>query len=376
MLDDDMKLIRSDPQLLTRICEQLVNENAAMNQALQERQESSIHTLQHVDPIESMTTATAELVPQVEDNEEENYYYEDMIQVDKKYDSMRDVRLAAIEYGRRHKFAVSTLRSGARQLVLACKHSGRYRGTKRTVEEEEASAAAMTGDDLPAVALQENEVEPVDDKSDSPTTPLSGGKRTRKKVSRKIQCPFQIRAKPVKGQWVVYKMDLTHNHPMAADSNAYAQHRKLNAETQKMIVKLMREGKTNTTIVKCLNVEGIHNVVRKDIANLRQSFFNPNSKGAAAASANNIPNSTDSNEAAVVAAAVADNNIEEHHTPQTEHQNTELEHEQQHSLDHQQQVPVAAVNGIDHINQHIEQLEQLSREHQKLHQESSEQEAH
>ncbi|CAO3655439.1 unnamed protein product [Mucor hiemalis] len=329
-----------------------------MDQALQERQESN--SLQHINHDENMTT----MASPVED--EEPYYDEDMIDVDKKYDSMREVRLAAIEYGRRHKFAVSTLRSGARQLVLACKHSGRYRGTKRTVEEE---AAAASSDDLPSVALQEN-VETADEKTDLT-------KRTRKKVSRKIQCPFQIRAKPVKGQWVVYKMDLVHNHPMAADSNAYAQHRKLNAETQKLIVKLMREGKTNTAIVNCLSADGIRNVVRKDIANLRQSYFNPNSKGPASGGSIPIEQNEDMGE--------ADDNtspVEEEHS-QTEHQNiehSELKHEQ--SLEHQEteyqktEDQVSAVNEIDHLNQHIEQLEQLQREHQKLHQETSEQEAH
>lgn len=178
---------------------------------------------------------------------------------------MREIRLAAIEYGRRHKFAVSTLRSGARQLVLACKHSGTYRGTKKTVEEE---PTLEPGNALPAVVLQQETEE----------SPVFPRKLTRRKVSRKIQCPFQIRAKPIKGgKWIVYKMILEHNHPMAADSKAYAQHRKLDENTQKEIVRLMREDKSNSEIVKFLSDNGIINVVRKDIANLRQTYFNPNS---------------------------------------------------------------------------------------------------
>ncbi len=173
---------------------------------------------------------------------------------------MRAIRMAAIEYGRRRNFAVSTLRSGERQLVLACKHSGSYRGAKKTVETE---ADYSVGSAVPSVALV-----PV---------PVEGStKRTRTKVSRKIQCPFQLRAKPIRGQWVIYKLVLEHNHLMAADTNAYAQHRKLDEETQNLIIKLMRTGSTNAMIVKYLSLKGIRNVLRKDIANLRQTLFNPN----------------------------------------------------------------------------------------------------
>lgn len=237
LLDEQMKIIRSDPQLLTRSCEQLMNEMNAM-----ENQQS--------------------VQGEVEENSEESE--EEMIEIDKKYNSMREVRLAAIEYGRRRKFAVSTLRSGARQLVLACKHSGTYRGTKKAIVEE-FDTTRESENSLPAIALQQ-----VDDGA----TAIQ--KRTRRKVSRKIQCPFQIRAKPVKGeQWVIYKMVLEHNHPMATDSKAYAQHRKLDEETRNLIVRLMRSGSTNTMIVKYLSLKGIRNVVRKDIANLRQTHFNP-----------------------------------------------------------------------------------------------------
>lgn len=238
LLDEEMKIIRSDPQLLTRRGEVLMNEMNAMENEQANQQESM-----------------------VEEEEEE----EETIEIDKKYNSMREIRLAAIEYGRRRKFAVSTLRSGARQLVLACKHSGSYRGTKKTVTEEQNTTEA--GNRLPVIALQQVEEE-------EESTPQ---KKTRKKVSRKIECPFQIRAKPIKGnQWIVYKMVLEHNHPMAVDSKAYAQHRKLDEETQKLIVRLMRSGSTNTMIVKYLSLKGIRNVVRKDIANIRQTYFNPN----------------------------------------------------------------------------------------------------
>lgn len=200
---------------------------------------------------------------------EEEEYTQDAVELDRVYNDMREIRSAAIEYGRREKFAVSTLRSGARQLVLACKHSGSYRGTKKTVVvEEEPSQQANT---LPTVVLQQQE-------NDLGQVELFPRKLTRRKVSRKIQCPFQIRAKPIKGgQWIVYKMVLEHNHPMATDSKAYAQHRKLDDNTQKEIVRLMRDNKTNSQIVKYLSDNGIKNVVRKDIANLRQTYFNPNS---------------------------------------------------------------------------------------------------
>lgn len=200
--------------------------------------------------------------------EQEEEYTEPAIELDRVYNDMREIRSAAIEYGRRHKFAVSTLRSGARQLVLACKHSGSYRGTKKTVFVDEEPTQEANA--LPTVVLQQE--------LDHEQVELFPRKMTRRKVSRKIQCPFQIRAKPIKGgQWIVYKMILEHNHPMATDSKAYAQHRKLDDETQKEIVRLMRENKTNTQIVKFLSDNGIRNVVRKDIANLRQTHFNPNS---------------------------------------------------------------------------------------------------
>lgn len=228
-LEEDIKIIRSDQ--LRRSCDQFLM--AMDNKEIEEQS-----------------------------NEEQ----EPSIELDRVYNDMREIRLAAIEYGRRHKFAVSTLRSGARQLVLACKHSGSYRGTKKTVEEE---STKETDNALPAVVLQQETNESLG---------LFPRKLTRRKVSRKIQCPFQIRAKPIKGgQWIVYKMVLEHNHPMASDSKAYAQHRKLDEDTQKEIVRLMREDQTNSQIVKHLSDNGIRNVVRKDIANLRQTYFNPNS---------------------------------------------------------------------------------------------------
>ncbi|KAI7898744.1 uncharacterized protein BX663DRAFT_523967, partial [Cokeromyces recurvatus] len=98
-------------------------------------------------------------------------------------------------------------------------------------------------------------------------------KQTRKKLSQKIQCPFQIRAKPLGGRWIIYKIVDDHNHEMATDIRAYAQHRKLTEETKKMIIDLMHLGTSNAKIMEHLLLQGIENVLKKDIANLRQAHF-------------------------------------------------------------------------------------------------------
>jgi hypothetical protein len=181
---------------------------------------------------------------QIFENEKEQERGTDLIKVDQHFENIDAIRQAAIRFARRQKFAVSTLRSGSRQLVLVCKHSGEYRQQK-----------------LPKEVEQQEE-------QDKPK------KQSRKKLSQKIQCPFQIRAKPSNGRWVIYKIIDEHNHEMAMDIKAYAQHRKLSEETKKLIVALMDTGASNSTVIEHLEANGIHNVLRKDIANLRQAHFN------------------------------------------------------------------------------------------------------
>ncbi|KAI8644362.1 hypothetical protein BD408DRAFT_401101 [Parasitella parasitica] len=186
---------------------------------------------------------------------------------------MNAIRQAAIRYARRHKFAVSTLRSGERQLVMVCKHSGAYRATKTKTEgssDKKPSASEQGFNDLQqASPAQESSV------SDQ-SAPAKKG--TRKKLSQKIHCPFEIKAKPLESKWVIFKVNYEHNHEMAADIKAYAQHRKLSPETKQFIIDLMNSGSTNTTILECLQLKGIDNVLKKDIANIRQAHFNSKSK--------------------------------------------------------------------------------------------------
>ncbi|CEP09596.1 hypothetical protein [Parasitella parasitica] len=195
------------------------------------------------------------------------------IKVMQKFDSMKDIRQAAIRYARRHKFAVSTLRSGERQLVMVCKHSGAYRATK-------TKAGASRNDTSNISAQVHNDIQPSSATQepaavDQSTTAKKG---TRKKLSQKIHCPFEIRAKPLESQWVIYKIVYEHNHEMAADIKAYAQHRKLSPETKQFIIDLMNSGSTNSTILECLRMKGIDNVLKKDLANIRQAHFNGKSK--------------------------------------------------------------------------------------------------
>lgn len=284
LLENDMKALKEYSISLARSCDMVGVMSA----------EGSLQVTQPME-IENFVPAEEqqeqEQVAQQEDDD-------DIIKVDQKFDTMREIRQAAVEYGRRHKFAVSTLRSGARQLVLGCKHSGSYRGTKKAVQTTDSASQSQGSDSpnsLPAIELEETEdnvrtaeTEAVAEGSENTSTPsqqtldndsstlaVFPAKRTRKKVTRKIQCPFQIRAKPVKGEWIVYKMVTEHNHPMASESILYAQHRKLNQETTQEIVNLMRQNKSNLQIIEELKKKGIRNVVKKDIANIRQSYFNP-----------------------------------------------------------------------------------------------------
>ncbi|KAI8090981.1 uncharacterized protein B0P05DRAFT_634670 [Gilbertella persicaria] len=158
------------------------------------------------------------------------------LKVDQPYESMNDIREAAISYARKHKFAVSTLRSGSRQLVLVCRHSGKYRVSKTREQEQ--------------------------------------NKTTRKKPSQKISCPFQIRAKPTtEKKWIIYKIIDEHNHEMASDIKAYAQHRKLTPESKSMIISFIVAGYSNSAIMDQLTSKGIQTVLKKDVANLRQTYL-------------------------------------------------------------------------------------------------------
>ncbi|KAL9536900.1 hypothetical protein MBANPS3_012273, partial [Mucor bainieri] len=217
---------------------------------------------------------------------------DELIKVRQNFDSINDIRQAAIRYARRHKFAVSTLRSGARQLVLVCKHSGVYRATKSktgtsndpqsaTPEEATKEAQASPAADSPAAAAADAAATTVADAAadPSPGSPESSSKKnTRKKLSQKILCPFEIRAKPMGTSWIIYKVNYEHNHEMATDIKAYAQHRKLSSETKQLIIDLMRSGSTNSAIMEYLQLKGIDNVLKKDIANIRQAHFNSKSK--------------------------------------------------------------------------------------------------
>ncbi|OAD05211.1 hypothetical protein MUCCIDRAFT_94597 [Mucor lusitanicus CBS 277.49] len=224
---------------------------------------------------------------------ENDRHEDDLIKVRQNFDSINDIRQAAIRYARRHKFAVSTLRSGARQLVLVCKHSGAYRATKskpatpngsQPAKPEEPSSEAKPPTEAAAAAADATAATAAADSS--PTTPEAAGtssskKNTRKKLSQKIQCPFEIRAKPMGSSWIIYKVNYEHNHEMASDIKAYAQHRKLSPETKQLIIDLMNSGSTNSTIMEYLQLKGIDNVLKKDIANVRQAHFNNKSKKAA-----------------------------------------------------------------------------------------------
>lgn len=221
---------------------------------------------------------------------ENDRHEDDLIKVRQNFDSINDIRQAAIRYARRHKFAVSTLRSGARQLVLVCKHSGAYRATKskpatpngsQPAKPEEPSSEAKPPTEAAAAAADATAATAAADSS--PTTPEAAGtssskKNTRKKLSQKIQCPFEIRAKPMGSSWIIYKVNYEHNHEMASDIKAYAQHRKLSPETKQLIIDLMNSGSTNSTIMEYLQLKGIDNVLKKDIANVRQAHFNNKSK--------------------------------------------------------------------------------------------------
>jgi len=204
---------------------------------------------------------------------------DDLIKVRQGFDSINDIRQAAIRYARRHKFAVSTLRSGARQLVLVCKHSGAYRATKSktaTPNDSQLATPEEPSNDSPA-----QEAAVVADPTTTPDATAAAAatkKNTRKKLSQKIQCPFEIRAKPLGSSWIIYKVNYEHNHEMATDIKAYAQHRKLTPETKQLIIDLMNTGSTNSTIMEYLQLKGIDNVLKKDIANIRQAHFNNKSK--------------------------------------------------------------------------------------------------
>ncbi|GAN02746.1 hypothetical protein MAM1_0027c02193 [Mucor ambiguus] len=210
---------------------------------------------------------------------------DELIKVRQNFNSINDIRQAAIRYARRHKFAVSTLRSGARQLVLVCKHSGAYRATKSktampndsqlATPEEPSNEAQAPAEATAAVAAAA--VDPSTTTQEAAST-SSSKKNTRKKLSQKIQCPFEIRAKPMGSSWIIYKVNYEHNHEMATDIKAYAQHRKLSPETKQLIIDLMNSGSTNSTIMEYLQLKGIDNVLKKDIANIRQAHFNNKSK--------------------------------------------------------------------------------------------------
>ncbi|KAG2194887.1 hypothetical protein INT46_005489 [Mucor plumbeus] len=203
---------------------------------------------------------------------EHDRHNDELIKVRQNFDSINDIRQAAIRYARRHKFAVSTLRSGARQLVLVCKHSGAYRATKPKIpgaNESQSDTPEEVSNELQQSTLTQESAEA------DPSTPKKG---TRKKLSQKIQCPFEIRAKPMGSSWIIYKINYEHNHEMATDIKAYAQHRKLSQDTRQLIIDLMNSGSTNTTILEYLQLKGIDNVLKKDIANIRQAHFNNKSK--------------------------------------------------------------------------------------------------
>lgn len=153
----------------------------------------------------------------------------------REYETIHDLRESAIRYGRKHKFAVATLRSSERQLILVCKHAGEYR-------------AARSHANILAEFSRKN---------------------VRAKESQRIQCPFEIRAKPYCGKWVIHKIHLDHNHEMADDVTVYAQHRRLTTEVKEQIIHLIEKGHNNKEIKKILAEKGHGEVPLRDIGNQR-----------------------------------------------------------------------------------------------------------
>ncbi|KAI8967461.1 hypothetical protein BDF20DRAFT_236572 [Mycotypha africana] len=188
------------------------------------------------------------------------------------YESLADLKEAAIRYARKRKFAVVTLRSGERQLVMTCKHSGTYRAaTKKKsdeIEDTETEAAEYQeddGDDSSSGGKRSRSADTADS---------IANKRKRLRLSQKIKCPFQIRAKPASdGQWIVYTINDIHNHEMASDIKAYSQHRKVSDDVRRRILELYRMGASAKMISHYLEELGITNVFTKDISNIRTNYL-------------------------------------------------------------------------------------------------------
>ncbi|OAD65670.1 hypothetical protein PHYBLDRAFT_153149 [Phycomyces blakesleeanus NRRL 1555(-)] len=152
--------------------------------------------------------------------------------VGREFSSVVAVREAAKAYGVKHNIALTTEYASSSRIKLICKHSGKYRDTRKAEKE-----------------------------------------RKRKKDMQKHGCPCFMYANTKKGgKLTVCSHEAEHNHPIEEDRRAYAIHHKLSPEAMALVVKHLENNNNVSTIFNSLKINGYTNIVCHDIANIKQHF--------------------------------------------------------------------------------------------------------
>ncbi|CAG8580980.1 4346_t:CDS:2, partial [Cetraspora pellucida] len=159
----------------------------------------------------------------------ENYVVLSSIMVGQYYDTKSDILNAAQENAKNLGFAVTIKSSSSHHINLQCKRGGKPRNNWN----------------------------------------LTVDTRKRKKMSKRCECPYFLKAIPDNSKWRVVEIVNEHNHAMAKDIRVFHEHRQLIRDTRHTAVKMLKAGAKPSMVYEAVRDEdGTPTVTRKDISNL------------------------------------------------------------------------------------------------------------
>lgn len=182
---------------------------------------------------------------------------------DKVWTGPQDAFDACQEWAKEQGFSVNRARSCYTGDKHYCKVKCRHSGDSRCKTKCEATVAGV----MTYIA---------DDKGKIVSATSKEKQNTRRKLSEKFGCPFEIMLRPLKkgsNQWRVVSTKNWHNHEIALTISSYPMHRRLNNDQLQRAILMMDSGSSNGSIALYFTHEG-HPCTTKDISNVRQRIFN------------------------------------------------------------------------------------------------------
>ncbi|KAI8888576.1 hypothetical protein K501DRAFT_329703 [Backusella circina FSU 941] len=176
----------------------------------------------------------------------------------KEYKTLEALRQDIDDYGKKYNIVMSVKNSNYRSIHLWCKHGGQYRKGKKKVVDADTGTEVETA-------------------------------RLRQKRTQRQGCLCFVKARYLRGLWVIDTSFGEHNHVLPANKNVYSIHRKQPKETAALIKRLLNDGQKVSDIIGHLSSIGITNIIKKDIENMQQQLRRKKKKQAEASTIVSLP---------------------------------------------------------------------------------------